>query len=60
MITRAKEKETGLGTALLIIVILAAVVLAVVFGGMLWGIRTQRRDKGVTHPRRRRWRRPAA
>jgi hypothetical protein len=48
-----------LATALLIIVILAGIVLAVIVGGILWGIHTQRRDKGVTLPRRRRWRRPA-
>ncbi len=48
-----------MSTALLIIIILAAVVLVAIVGGIRVGMRTQHRDRGVTLVRRRGRRRAA-
>jgi hypothetical protein len=50
------RKET-MATALLIVIVLAVLVLAAILGIAFFGIGTQHRDRGVTHPRRRRRRR---
>ncbi len=42
-----------MSTALLIIIILAAMVLVAIVGGILVSMRTQHRDRGVTLVRRR-------
>jgi hypothetical protein len=43
-----------MSTALLIVIILAALVLVLIVGGILFGMRTQHEDRGRTLVRRRR------
>jgi len=48
------RKETALATWLLIVIILAVIVFVLIIGTVVFGIGTQRRDRGVTLTRRRR------
>jgi len=51
-----KEKERKLATWLLIVIILAVIVFVLIVGTVVFGIGTQRRDRGVTLSRRHRGR----
>jgi hypothetical protein len=54
------ERRPTLATWLLIVIILAVLVAALIIGTVVFGIGTQRRDRGVTLSRRRRGPGPGA
>lgn len=51
---KSKKKETELATWLLTVIILAVIVFVLIVGTVVFGIGTQRRDRGVTLTRRHR------